>query len=189
MAQATLNWTPAGGPNSVSQDVQFKTLAAGTFTQHSNVGPTVNNALITGLTDNVIHQFRIINNCSVGGPTNSGLDEDIKFTCPVVNTTPDHDSVEYSFTHLGGDVNAYDVQLLDAAGTTVIATNPHASPAGTVTGNFTGLTASTNYNIRVIPKASGTLGNYSKTNCALTAFSTAATPACAAPTNINAVLS
>jgi hypothetical protein len=185
---ATLTWTPAGGSNSASQDVQYRVRGAGSWTTFQTVSASTATLPITGLTDNVIYEFRVVNNCTVGGPTPSNEDEDIKFTCPVLTVTDTYNSVSVSFTHLGGAVNAYDIQLLNTAGNTVLSTFAVSSPSGTVSHTFTGLTASTSYNVRVIPKATGDTA-YSKTDCALSAVTTDGTPTCDAPTSVSASLS
>ena len=188
--QVTLNWTAVNNANSTGQEVQYKKITDAGWTTHATVGPAIETALITGLDDNVVYQFRIRNICAVGGPTGSGIDEDIKFTCPAVTITQNlYNMISYSFPHLGGSVSGYDVKLLAADGTSVVATNTHNAPGATVTGQFTGLNPSTTYQIRVEPKATGDLGTYSKTNCATTTATTPAAPTCGAPTNVTATIS
>lgn len=185
---ATLTWTPAGGSNSASQDVQYRIRGAGSWTTFQNVSASVNTLAVTGLTDNTIYEFRILNNCTVGGSTASNEDEDIKFTCPVLTITHTYNSITVQFTHLGAAVNAYDIQLLNSAGTSVLSTNAISSPSGTISSTFSSLTAATSYNIRVIPKATGDT-TYSKTDCALTSTTTDAAPTCDAPSGVSAAIS
>jgi hypothetical protein len=184
MSNAVIQWTPAGGANSLSQDVKYKKKSDAGFTLFGNVGPGVNTATITGLLDNVVYQFMVSNVCAYGGPTPSAQYEGVLFTCPAVNMTPSHNLVSYNFTHLGGDIDKYVVELLNASGSGVIATNQHTAPSGTISGSFTGLNPSTAYKIRVTVYA----GTYSKI-CPANDFSTAAAPVCDAPTNVTATLS
>lgn len=183
--QAVLNWTPVGGANSTGQSVQYRLKGAGTWTTHSSVGAAVTTATITGLLDNEVYEFQIVNNCTTGGPTPSATIENVKLTCPTVTTSNlTYNSIDYSFSALGGDVDTYDVQLLNS-GSAVVTTQSKPT-AATVTGTFSGLSASTSYSIRVIPKIGAT---YQKTDCATTGFTTSAAPACGAPTGLSATIS
>jgi hypothetical protein len=184
MATANLTWTPAGGANSLSQDVQYKVSTSSTWITHSNVGPSINTATITGLLDNTVYDFRVINNCSVGGPTPATQYQTVNLTCPVVTVTPSYDSIGYSFTHLGASVDSYTVELLNASDG-VVATINELTPSGTVTNSFTGLTASTVYKVRVTVKVGST---FSK-QCTATTTGTIAAPTCDPPTGVSATMS
>lgn len=175
-----LNWTPGAG--ATSQDVQYKLSTSGTWTTHSTVAGSVNTTTISGLSDNLIYDFRVVTNCAGGTPAPSNQSQQINIICPSVTTGVTDTTCSYSFSHIGGSVSAYTVELLNAAGTTVLQTQTPPLTS-TVSGNFTGLTPSTNYNVRVTVTA----GSFSK-QCPLIAVTTTSTPSCNAPTGVTATL-
>lgn len=186
MAYVTLNWTPAGGANSTGQTVQYKLPSSGTWITHSTVSASASTANISGLTDNTIYDFRILNNCNDGGPTGGSAVQGIWITCPTVTYTEGSITIGYSFAHLGSDITKYVLDLLDATGTTVLDTKTHTSPSGTITGTFTGLTPSTNYGVRVTVYAGSTF-SWNKT-CPVSNRTTAAPSPCDAPTGLTVTM-
>lgn len=175
----TLTWTPGAG--ATSQDVQYKLSTSGTWITHATVGAAITTSTISGLSDNLIYDFRVVTVCA-GGNTPSTGTQQINIICPTVTVTKTHNTASYSFTHIGGSITGYTVQLLNAAGTTVLQTQA-PSITSPVSGTFTGLTAVTSYNIRVTVIA----GTFSK-ECSLNAFTTDSTPVCNAPTGVTATL-
>lgn len=181
-----LSWTP--GTNVISQLVKYKlaTVAAtpeSNWTQFGNsLAANANSVTVTGLTDNLIYDFKIVSVCENGVTSSSPSVQQIKITCASVTITATSDSVNYSFTPVGGSVSGYSVQLLNAAGTTVLQTQ---TPTGTspLTGTFTGLTGSTTYNIRVVQTA----GSFTKNDCSLNSFTTQAST-CNPATNLSATI-
>lgn len=187
MARATLNWTAGGGGNSTGQRVDYKQNSSATWLQFGGLlSPSANTVTVTGLLDNVIYDFRIVNLCSDGGPTNSPVDTKVLITCPSVTYTDLPTSIAYQFSHLGGDVTKYVVELLNAAGTAVLDTKTHLAPSGTIASTFTGLTPSTNYGVRITVYA-GTSFQFAKT-CPVSNRTTAAPNPCNAPTNVVATM-
>jgi len=154
MATATINWTPDGGADSQDQGVYYKTMQASGWTLSSTVGATIDTATINGLSDNVVYQFRVTNNCVFGYNANSDTTEAINITCPAVTVDPTIDTVDFSFNHLGGDISHYTVELLNASDT-VIGSNDFPSPGAVISGTFTGLFPVTNYKVRVTVFATG----------------------------------
>lgn len=191
MATANLVWTPAGGGNSLSQTVQYKLAPSGVWIDHSTVGVAASTATINSLLDNTLYQFRIINNCSVGGPTPGTLDERVKFICPNVSITPSHASATFSFTHVGGNISKYTIDLLDSTGLSVMGSIVVNAPSGVVSDSFYGLTPSTLYKIRVTMEISGVTNQVAlKSNiCTSVDFSTIAAPICPAPSSVVATMS
>lgn len=177
----TLTWTIGSG--STSQDVQYKLSSAGTWTTHSTVSGSTNSASITGLSDNLIYDFRVVNYCSGGTPGTSTSTQQINIICPTVSTTPTDTTIAYSFSELGGSVTSYVAKLYDNAGTTELSSQ---TPSGTTTrsGTFTSLTAGTGYKIRIIPTA----GTFTKSTCSFISVTTLTTPACNPPTSVTATL-
>ena len=60
----TLTWTPGAG--STSQTVQYKLATASTWTTFSSELGTATTATVTGLSDNLIYDFKILNYCYDG---------------------------------------------------------------------------------------------------------------------------
>ncbi len=185
MASATLNWTPAGG-SSTGQRVEYRVKSVGgSWTVFSTVSSTTNTATVTGLSDNVIYEFRIVNLCS-GGDIASMNTEGVKQTCVTPSNSPTGTSTTVSFPHLGGEVSKYNIKILTNAMvliTSVDKTGPF-SPGSTVSHTFTGLTPGTTYAIVVSPY----VGTYFLDGCATFDFQTIA-PTCSAPTSVTATIS
>lgn len=187
MATATINWTPVGGAYSINQTVYYKAIDDADWTLHSTVGPTINTATVSGLSDNVIYQFRVRNNCIGGTNSFSNTAEVINIICPTpVNINQGETATAFNFTHLGGDITSYLVELLSAADA-VLNSQTFNSPGANVAGTFTGLTPSTDYKIRVTPKATGALGDHISV-CGSVSFRTNDI-VCDPPTNVSAVMS
>jgi hypothetical protein len=177
----TLNWTP--GVGSTGQTVQYKLASASTWTTFSSISGTATTETVTGLSDNLIYDFKILTACNGGTSTQSPTVQKINIICPTVTVTPASDSLSYSFPEIGGSVTSYVVELFNSGGTSELASQ---TPTGTttLTGTFSSLTASTTYKIRVVPTA----GTISKTDCAFVTGVTSAPPVCNAPTGVTAEL-
>lgn len=177
----TLNWTV--GVGATSQNVQYKLSTDSTWITFSTVTGTATTETVTGLSDNLIYDFRIISNCASGSPAPSSTIQKISFTCPAVTTTVTSTSISYSFAELGGSMTSYQVKLFNSAGDTEVASG---TPTGTTTrtGTFTTLSSGTSYKLRVIPVA----GSFSKTDCAFVSVATAEPAVCAIPTSVTASL-
>lgn len=111
--------------------------------------------------NNTLYVYKAISNCGGSPPSTPFVTYDFaNITCPSMSFTPAETSIAYSLTHVGGQVDKYDVKLYDSTGTILLATNTHTPAFPTpVTGSFTGLTANTSYRIRVIVY----IGTYSVT--------------------------
>lgn len=178
---ATISWSVGAG--ATSQNVQYKLNSSTTWITFSTVGGSATTETVTGLSDNLIYNFRIVTQCGGGTPANSVVLNKIYIVCPTVTLTFTDTTVSYSFAAIGGDVDTYSVKIFNSAGTTEIASS---TPTGTTTrtGTFTGLTASTSYKVRVVPAA----GTLTKTDCPFTSVTTAAPPVCNIPTDVVATL-
>jgi hypothetical protein len=187
MASATINWTPAGG-TSTGQRVEYRVKSVGgSWTVFSTVSATVNTATITGLADNTVYEFRVVNLCS-GGEIASFNVEGINQTCVTPSNAPTSTSTTVSFPHLGGEVSKYNIKLYaNTTPLTLITSVDKTGPftgGSTVSHTFTGLTAATVYVIMITPY----VGTYALTNCATFDFLTVA-PTCGTPTSVTASLS
>jgi hypothetical protein len=175
----TLNWTVGAG--ATSQNVQYKLASASTWTTFSTVTGTAVTETVTGLSDNLLYDFKIVTNCNGGTAGGSAVIQKINMICPTVTTTLESTSISYSFPEIGGSVSSYAVKLFNSAGTSELSSQ---TPTGTttLTGSFTALTASTSYKIRVVPTA----GTITKTDCAFTTATTSAPAVCNIPTAVTA---
>lgn len=188
MAQSIINWSPAGGTNSLSQLVQYKLATSATWITFSTVASGIATETITGLLDNRIYDFRVVDNCAVGGPISGQPIQRIKFICPALTITPTYNSVSATFPNMYGDITKYVIQLLDSSGNNVLGTleTTDITPA-TYTKTFSSLSALTTYKIRITMYAGATF-DYS-TICTAQSFTTGTTPVCLPPVGIVAVMS
>jgi hypothetical protein len=163
--------------------VQYKLASASTYTTFSTLTGIATTETVTGLSNNVIYDFRINTACNGGTGTSSPVVQRINIICPTVTVTATSTTLAYSFPEIGGSVGTYSVKLFNSAGTSELSSQ---TPIGTttLTGTFTDLTASTGYKIRVVPTA----GTITKTDCAFTTGTTSAPPVCNAPTGVTADL-
>lgn len=182
MATATINWTPGGGAYSQTQDIHYRTIQTSEWTLYSVVSAATNSAVITGLSDNVIYQFRITDNCAFGTNASSNIAETMYMTCPVVTLDPTADTVDFSFSHLGGDISHYTVELLNTVDT-VIAGTDFFSPGATVSGTFGGLSPENTYKVRVTVFAAGVYVPGFSQVCTPVSFTTEAV-VCNTPSNV-----
>lgn len=183
---ASLNWVLDANVNNVSQLVQYKAVTSSSYITANSVSSVTTSASISGLNQNTLYNFRIVNNCLTGGPSPSTPVTTIEFTCPVVSlSTPNSGTISYSFPHLGGDVDSYVVKLLDGLGTTLIQSKNENGPFGaTVTNSFNGLVSNTSYQVQVTVKAS----TFSRV-CGNQTITTPNTPACPSITNLTSSVS
>lgn len=181
MAQAVINWTPGGGGNVTSQEVQYRIQGSTNWTTAvTGLSSSANTYTITGLAVNTVYEFRVVSNCTFGGPIYSSILTDIEWFCPTISVTPTHNTITYSFSALGGSISAYTVDLLESNQTTIVQTKT------TVSGVFDSgsITPSTTYYVRL------TLTAGSQTNvCSSVSTATTAAPTCPIPTITSATIS
>lgn len=180
MASAVINWTPGGGGNVTSQEVQYRVQGVTNWTTAvSGLSAATSTYTITGLNVNTIYEFRIVSNCTFGGPIYSATMTDIEWFCPTITVTPTHNTITYSFSALGGSISAYTVDLLASNQTTVVQTKT------TISGVFdsVSITPSTTYYVRLTLTA-GALTNV----CPLVTTATTAAPTCPIPTITSATI-
>lgn len=98
--------------------------------------------------NNVSYTYRAISNCTSSAPYVDYVFANI--TCPVVTLTPATNSMDYSFTGVGGGVDKYEVRIYAADGITLIHTDTHVPAfSNPITGTFIYLTQGTSYKVRV----------------------------------------
>lgn len=179
---AHLTWTPAA--NGGSQTIQYKKNNESIYTTFATVVAIVGSIDITTLDYNTIYNFKIINNCSDG--TQEILLTKVLFTCPQITVTPSDTTAYVQFFDLGGSVDKYIVDLINPFTNTILDSKALLQPfASIVSTTFTGLTALTQYVVRVKPNA---LLNV-KSDCATVSFTTNNTAACPIPSSLSVTFS
>lgn len=179
-----LDWPPAAGNNIISQDIQYKKASSSTWITATTATASTSSYTITGLDLNTIYNFRIVANCTYGGPTPTASTDKVIMSCPTVSITPSYATTVVNITPLAGGITSYKVDLLDSTGNTVIATKTANQSTSTIQVSFDSLTPSTNYNIRV----TAIIDSNNQNVCANNAFSTSAAPSCPAPSSLTVTL-
>lgn len=195
MATANISWTACGS----SSDGQYlyygkSTIVTGTpisgtgWTLYtgSALPNTASSAVINGLDDNVEYNYNIYCHCpSAGNGPISTQGPLIKYVCPSVTLlTPTYNGLSYTITvpnssnNVGSWIQTIVVSAYDSSNINLITSNTYTAPFNsTISGNFSSLNPSTNYNIQIA------YSNNAKSrtqSCSSTPFTTAA--ACVAPT-------
>lgn len=153
MAVANLTWTPAVG-ELLNQVVRYRVLGDLVWIEAATVGPAVNNYQITGLLSNVIYEFNIQSVCGGLGAVNSLPDTAVFLTCPVITMTPGASSLTFSFDHLGGDVDSYDIVLTTSLDVPVPGTaETISSPSGNISRTYTSLPPAETYKFKLTVNA------------------------------------
>lgn len=165
MANFTLTWDVQ--PGAYQQDLFLKPKYSGSFNLIATFDGEVESFQLNGLADNTIYQYKLRSFCDSGLPKETAVFEIIGITCPVVTLTPLCNGViNYSFPHLGGDIDEYEVVLYTNADVEI--TRQTKSVSSTVSGSFTGLAAYTTYKVRVVAKADA----FIRSNCSLVPITT-----------------
>jgi len=198
MANFTITWTAPGAITSTDQDVEYRDISAGgVWSVVATVGPTVGSYTFIGLDDDTAYEFRVTNNCVFGTPTvSTNTLSDALPTCPEIDVVPHYTTLlGYYLTVLYNppltyEYQIYDFTLMNAAGTSVIASNLGITPTsiGVQYFNFTGLTASTTYQVRLQVKIdlSGTgVGPYAIKDCIAVTATTPVSSTCNTPNLIS----
>lgn len=150
-------------------DPSYTTIGTPTFDSGLNKWTIIDSTAV----NNTLYVYKAISNCG-GSPPSTPFTtvEFANMTCPSLTLTPTDTEIGYSFSHAGGQVDKYDVQLYDSTGTILIDTITH-TPAfpSPITDSFTGLSAATSYRIRIISY----IGTTTKT-CSMVSVSTGSAP-------------
>lgn len=175
---SNLTWTPAAGGG--TQTVQFQIEGSSTWISYSTVGPTINNLGVTGLNYNTLYNFRVINNCPTGSTTQVvGQSYVIQCVTPVI--TPSSSSAQVQFFNLGGTIDTYTVNLLNASSLAILFSNVLVGPfPASLNTSFVGLTALTSYAVQIIPSTFGISNN----SCTTVSFTTTNTPVVPPPAGL-----
>ncbi len=103
----------------------------------------------TTAVNNTLYTYKAISNC--GGTTPSTIVDFANIVCPTVTLTSTQNTIAYSFTPIGGQVDKYEVEIWNVQRTTRLNFNT-VSPVFTnpITGEFTGLNDYQTYAVRVV---------------------------------------
>lgn len=180
---SSLIWVPAAGGG--TQTIQFKPHNISTWITYTTVGPTINTIGVTGLNYNTLYDFQIVNNCPTGSTTDL-MGQSYVIQCVGLVITPSSTTATVQFFNLGGTIDTYTVNLLNAGASSILQTNTLVAPfPASISTVFTGLTPLTTYNIQVIPSTYG----IQNTTCVTTSFQTSNTPTCPAPVGLTVTFS
>lgn len=152
MASFFIYWQPSNNDTSIQQKVQYKTDVASTYTDFATVAPQVDSILVTGLSDDVLYNFRVANECSIGGILYTPVQKAIKITCPTLTLSASSNLISYTFTSIGSYISTYYVELYKNG---VLNTyNQHNSPfTNPLSGSFS-ITSGNIYNLKIKAVAS-----------------------------------
>lgn len=155
MADFNLYWNP-GNPYETgnTQQVQYKLRTASSYTILATIAGFKDSYKATGLQDDRIYNFRIVNTCN---NESSSIINTISFTCPAIGLFRSTDAIDYTLTPAGGDVDKYFIKLYEDGlfKTQEIYNSPFIS---TITGTFTGLDALKEYVVTVTARADELIG-------------------------------
>ena len=180
MASITLNWTPAGGPNSTGQQVQRKT-EGGTFATIANLNADVATYTDNTAEDGILYIYQILNICSEGGPTDSLDVQAIKFVCPAVNVESAGTEAIFLLDPLTGSASYLSFTVFDTNNVSVFSTSLAGQTAQNI--NVVGLSYDSEYTY-IITLVAGT-----KSQECTGGFVTLPETSCNAPENLQAIVS
>jgi hypothetical protein len=181
-----LNWTAAGGANSTSQQVQRSPFGAGSWSTLNTLSPSANTYTDSTAVVDTVYDYRIVNVCSVGGPTASSTDDIVEITCVTLSAGVSGLIISGEYGELFNETQWSSLDLLDEGGTAVIqSANP--SPNGQNAGPYQFTDAGVDYNTNYIVRAALVAPNGTIKKCDVS-VSTGAAPSCDAPTNLSVSL-
>lgn len=155
MANFTLTWTPNVNSGVSYQQAEFRRKSVGGafnsvgFLPSNPLANSVTTTTISGLLDNVVYEFRISNFCIEGRTYTSNV-EDIKFACVTPTETHTDSTITTTVSSLPVDITKVRFTLFSSDGTTVLQGPVLVNTfTGTSVNTFSGLSASTNYIIKI----------------------------------------
>ena len=173
MADFEIKWTPPVS-TTYKQEIYLRLRYTSEYSLIAELEGSVFYYTITGLLDNKIYEYKIKTYCLTSGPGETAVKSFIKINCPTFTTNnitlKCNRTFDYSFLALGQDIDAYDIVLLNNAGTELsrqTKTTPLAV-GSTITGTFSSLLAETIYKIKIEPKAD----EFTRTTCGIVTVTT-----------------
>lgn len=154
MASFTLSWTPVITGNVIAQRAYFRQKTVGGaflttgFSPANDMGTGVSTTARSGLTDNVVYEFKIANICTIGGPTDNtdGIKEQIQFACVTPTVTKTATTGNCAYTGLPADITKVRFRLrLTADNSSISGPTTVTVVGGAASVNVTSLTPATDY--------------------------------------------
>ena len=132
-------------------DANYTTIGTPVFNASSGKWEITDNTAA----NNTLYTYKAISNCDT--PRYILLNF-ANIVCPSLSLTSDEDSISYSFAPAGGQVDKYEVEIWNSAGTTKLHTDTFLPAlSNPTTGMFTYLSSGTSYKIRLVSY----IGDYS----------------------------
>ena len=174
-----LNWTAAGGANSTGQQVQRSPFGVNSYSTIATLNATATTYTDTTAIIDTVYDYRIVNICEVGGPTNGGRATIVDITCPTVTATASGLIIAGSYGDTTNESEYQSIKLLNQAEDELQALAISGNQPGDYTFTDAGIEYDTTYIVRaVIVAPDGT------TKDCDTSVSTGAAPSCDAPTGL-----
>ena len=174
-----LNWTAAGGANSTGQRVERSAFGANSYSTLATLSASATTYTDTTALIDTVYDYRIVNICEVGGPTNGGRVAIVDITCPTVVATASGLIISGEYGATANESEYQSLQLLNTNEDVLQTLAVTGAAAGTYTFTDAGVDYSTAYIVRaVIVAPNGT------TKDCDTSVSTGTAPACDAPTGL-----
>ena len=176
-----LNWTAAGGANSTGQQVQRSLFGANSYSTIATLGASAATYTDTTAVVDTVYEYKIVNICEVGGPTEGGRVNIVDITCVTVTTNVSGLIISGEYGELLNDTAWDDFAIYDSTGNDLI--QQLTVPGGQQPGSWTATDAGIDYNTSYIVRATLVAPNGTTKDCDVS-VSTGAAPACDAPTNL-----
>lgn len=174
-----LNWTAAGGANSTGQRVERSPYGTNSYSTIATLSATATTYTDATAIIDTVYDYRIVNICEVGGPTNGGRATIVDITCPTVTATASGLIISGAHGETTNESEYESVKLLNQAEDELQTLNITGGQAGDYTFTDAGIEYNTTYIVRaVIVAPDGT------TKDCDTSVSTGNAPSCDAPTGL-----
>ena len=174
-----LNWTAAGGANSTGQRVERSAYGANSYSTLATLSASATNYTDATALIDTVYDYRIVNICEVGGPTNGGRVNIVDITCPIVTANVSGLIITGEYGDTANESDYQSVQLLNTAEDVLQTLTVTGNQPGTYTFTDAGVDYNTTYIVRVVIVAP----NGTTKDCD-TSVSTGNAPACDAPTGL-----
>lgn len=174
-----LNWTAAGGANSTGQKVQRSPYGTNSYSDIATLSATATTYTDTTAVIDTVYDYRIVNICEVGGPTNGGRATIVDITCPTVTATASGLIIGGGYGAATNQTELQSINLLDSEENNLQTIELSGNQPGDYGFTDAGVTYNANYIVRLVLIAP----NGTTKDCD-TSVSTGAAPACDAPTGL-----
>jgi hypothetical protein len=178
-----LNWTAAGGANSTGQQVLRTLYGANSYSTIATLSASAQTYTDTTAVVDTVYEYKILNICETGGPTEGGRVNIVDITCVTVTTNVSGLIISGEYGELLNDTAWDDFAIYDSTGNTLI--QQLTVPGGDQAGAWTATDAGIDYNTSYIVRATLVAPNGTTKDCDVS-VSTGSAPACDAPTNLTA---